>query len=213
MARYPGVRVVLSLTDRHVDLVEEGIDVALRLSPNIDLMSVVARPVAPLRYVLAASPDYVARYGVPPDLAGLAGAHCLTFADTGPGATWEFDVDGAPVRLKPASALAVNSSQELREAMLGGAGIALLPTFVVGEDIRAGRAACVAGGAAVGMFGSQVLAVYRENRFLPQKVRVFIDYLLEQWGEQPAWDDFLAAVTTPEAGRTAPRRAGTGSRK
>jgi len=210
MARYPEVRVVLNLLDRHVDLVEEGIDVALRLSPKIDLMSVVARPVAPLRYVLAASPDYVRRCGMPLDVAGLAAARCLTFGEAGPGAVWEFDVDGAPVTLKPASALTVNSSQALREAMLGGAGIALLPTFVVGEDIRAGRALHVLPAARpVGTFGSQVLAVYRENRFLPQKVRVFIDYLLEQWGERPAWDDFLASP----AGRTAPRRAGTGSRK
>lgn len=210
MARYPEVRVVLNLSDRHVDLVEEGIDVALRLSPKIDLMSVVARPVAPLRYVLAASPDYVRRCGMPPDVAGLAQARCLTFAEAGPGAVWDFEVDGAPVQLKPASALAINSSGALREAMLGGAGIALLPTFVVGEDIRAGRALQVLPAARpLGMFGSQVLAVYLENRFLPQKVRVFIDYLLEQWGERPAWDDFLASPV----GRTAPRRAGTRSRK
>jgi len=210
MARYPEVRVVLSLSDHHVDLVEEGIDVALRLSPKIDLMSVVARPVAPLRYVLAASPGYVERCGMPPDLAGLAQARCLTFAEAGPGAVWDFEVDGAPVQLKPASALAINSSGALREAMLGGAGITLLPTFVVGEDIRAGRALQVLPAARpLGMFGSQVLAVYLENRFLPQKVRVFIDYLLEAWGERPSWDDF----STSPVGRTAPRRAGTKSRK
>lgn len=76
--------------------------------------------------------------------------------------------------------------------------------------IDAGRALQVLPAARpVGMFGSQVLAVYRENRFLPQKVRVFIDYLLEQWGERPAWDDFLASP----AGRTAPRRVDTGSMK
>ena len=210
MARYPEVRVVLSLSDRHVDLVEEGIDVALRLAPKIDLMSVVARPVAPLRYVLVASPGYVDRYGMPPDIAALALARCLTFAESGPGAIWNFEGDEAPIQLKPTSALAINSSGALREAMLGGAGIALLPTFAVGEDIRAGRALHVLPAARpVGMFGSQVLAVYLENRFLPQKVRVFIDYLLEQWGEQPAWDDFF----TGPAGRTAPRRAGTKSRK
>lgn len=191
MARYPEVRVVLSLTDRHVDLVEDGIDVALRLAPRIDLMGAVARPIAPLHYALVAAPAYIDRHGMPPDLDALVGHRCLTFGDSGPGATWQFEHDGAPVQFKPASALAINSSQSLRAAMLGGAGIALLPTFVVGEDIRAKRAVHVLPGLKpVGMFGSQVSAVYLQNRFLPQKVRVFIDYLLEKMGERPSWDAF-----------------------
>ena len=194
MARYPEVRVVLSLTDRHVDLVQEGIDVALRLTPKIELMNAVARPIAPLRYVLAAAPGYVERHGMPPDLAALAEHRCLTFADSGPGATWNFEHDGALVQLRPVAAVAINSSQPLREAMLGGAGIALLSTFVVGEDIRSGRALQILPSARpVGMFGSHLYAVYLQNRFLPQKVRVFIDYLLEKMGEQPPWDAFLNA--------------------
>jgi DNA-binding transcriptional LysR family regulator len=198
MARYPAVRVVLQLQDRYVDLVEEGIDVALRLSPKVDLMSAVARPVAPLNYVLAASPDYLEQYGAPADLAALHEHRCLTFGDAGPVSTWQFDVAGARLQFKPAAALAINSSQSLREAMLGGAGIALLPTFVVGEDIRAGRAVHVLPTLApVGMFGTHVLAVYRENRFLPQKVRVFIDFVLEHFGEHPPWDAFLRRPTVP----------------
>lgn len=194
MARYPEVRVVLSLTDRHVDLVEEGIDVALRLTPRIDLMSAVARPIAPLRYVLVAAPGYVEQHGMPPDFAALAAHRCLTFADSGPGATWNFEHDGALLQFRPTAALAINSSQPLREAMLGGAGIALLPTFVVGEDIRAGRALHILPSARpVGMFGSHLNAVYLQNMFLPQKVRVFIDYLLEKMGEHPPWDAFLGA--------------------
>jgi len=194
MARYPDVRVVLSLQDRYVDLVEDGIDVALRLSPKIDLMSAVARPVAPLNYVLAASPAYLERFGTPADLAALQAHRCLTFGDTGAAGIWQFDGANGAVQINPVSALAINSSQALRDAMLGGAGVALLPTFVVGEDIRTGRAVHVLPSLTPrGMFGSHVLAVYRENRFLPQKVRVFIDFLLEQFGDQPQWDQFLTA--------------------
>ena len=192
MARYPEVRVVLSLQDRQVDLVEEGIDVALRLSPRIDLMNAIARPLAPMRYVLAAAPGYLERHGAPRDIAALQQHRCLGFAESGPGATWSFDTDGAPLVHRPAGGLVANSSQALREAMLGGAGIALLPTFVVGEDIRAGRAVQVLPGARpIGLFGSQLVALYLQNRFLPQKVRVFIDFLLAQWGDEPPWDAFL----------------------
>jgi len=193
MARYPEVRVVLTLTDRHVDLVEEDIDVALRMTPKIDLMSAVARPIAPLNYVLAAAPAYIAAHGMPSGLEGLDQHRCLVFGDSGAAASWRFAQDGASAQFKPAAALAINSSQSLREAMLGGAGIALLPTFVVGEDIRAGRALHVLPALRpVGMFGSQVAAVYLHDRFLPQKVRVFIDYLLATMGERPPWDAFLS---------------------
>jgi len=192
MARYPDVRVVLGLQDRQVDLVEEGIDIALRLSPRIDLMSAVARPLAPLRYVLAAAPGYLERHGAPVDIGALHHHRCLGFDESGPGASWHFEPDGAPIVHKPVGGLVANSSQALREAMLGGAGIALLPTFVVGEDILAGRAVQVLPGSRpIGLFGSQLVALYLQNRFLPQKVRVFIDFLLEKWGEQPPWDAFL----------------------
>ena len=108
------------------------------------------------------------------------------FADAGTGANWRFDDAGTPLQITPSRALVINSSQALREAMLGGAGIALLPTFVVGDDIRAGRAVHILPASnPVGMFGSHVLAVYRENRFLPQKVRVFIDFVPEHFGEHP----------------------------
>lgn len=206
MTRYPHVRVVLDLQDRIVDLVEEGIDVALRLSPKVDLLSVVARPVASLRYVLAASPDYLARSGMPADLAALQDHRCLTFGDSGPAGTWHFDMAGTPVQIKPASALTINSSQALREAVLGGAGIALLPTFVIGDDIRAGRAVRVLPALTpAGMFGHQMLAVYRENRFLPPKVRVFIDFLVERLGEHPPWDAFLDQPAGRAPARRAPR--------
>lgn len=190
MARYPEIRVVLSLADRVVDLVEENIDVALRLSPRIDLLSAVARPVATLRHVLVAAPDYCARYGLPATIADLHQHRCLVFGESGAAAAWQVAPGEA---FKPQAGLAINSSQALRSAMLAGGGIALLPTYVVGDDIRAGRAVHVLPGVQpAGMFGDRLFAVYLQDRFLPQKTRVFIDYLLEQLGETPPWDAFLA---------------------
>lgn len=195
MERYPEIRVVLSLADRLVDLVEENVDVALRLSPRIDLMSAVARPVATLRHVLAASPGYCARHGLPQTFDDLRDHRCLVFGASGAAAFWQV-ASGASFR--PAAGLAINSSQALHAAMLAGAGIALLPTYVVGEDIRAGRAIHVLPALRpAGLFGDQLFAVYLQDRFLPQKVRVFIDYLLEKLGEHPPWDAFLATCASP----------------
>jgi DNA-binding transcriptional LysR family regulator len=191
MERYPEVNVVLHLSDRVVDLVEEGMDVALRLTPQVTLNSAVARPVGRLRHVLVASTAYLARHGRPQSIAALQEHRCLAFGESRTGA-WNFLVDGAKQQLRFESALTANSSQSLRMAMLGGVGIALLPTYIVGADIAGGAAEQLLPDCApLGPFGDQLFAVYMENRFLPQKVRVFIDYLLETVGETPDWDDFL----------------------
>jgi DNA-binding transcriptional LysR family regulator len=200
MERYPDVRVALNLSDRNVDLADEGFDVALRLATGINMMSAVARPIAPLNYVLAASAQYIDRHGAPEVVADLSGHRCLTFGEAGAAATWSLEAGGEITHLKIDSALAINSSQGLRNAMLGGAGIALLPTYVVGEDIRKGEAIHILPAVTpIGMSGSHLYAVYLQNKFLPQKVRVFIDYLLEKLGERPYWDNFLANVPEQEA--------------
>ncbi len=191
MARYPDVNVVLHLGDRVVDLVEEGMDVALRLTPQVTLNSAVARPVGRLRHVIVASPAYLARHGRPGSIADLQGHRCLAFGDSLAG-TWTFRGDGEDQLMRFESALSANSSQSLRTAMLGGAGIALLPTYIVGADIASGAAEqLLPDSRPLGPFGDQLYAVYMENRFLPQKVRVFIDYLVETVGETPDWDAFL----------------------
>jgi DNA-binding transcriptional LysR family regulator len=183
MERYPDIRVVLSLTDRYVDLVEENIDVALRLASRIDTVSVVARPIGGIRYVLVAAPAYLARHGAPERAEDLQRHRCLTFGASGAPVTWQFDGADGTASVKVDSALAANSSVALHLAMLRGGGIALLPTYVVGEDLRSGAAVQVLPTLAPqGYAGDQLYAVYLENRFLPPKVRVFIDYLLETIG-------------------------------
>jgi DNA-binding transcriptional LysR family regulator len=110
MERYPDVRVVLNLADRYVDLVEEGIDVALRLAPRIDAPNLVARPIAPLRYVLAAAPAYLAQHGTPSRVEDLRAHRCLGFGTSGAPLTWEFDGAGGKTSIRLDTALAANSS-------------------------------------------------------------------------------------------------------
>ena len=187
MERYPEIRVVLSMTDRYVDLVEEGIDLALRLAPRIDAPSLVARPIAPIRYVLAAAPAYLGTHGAPTRVEDLRAHRCLGFGSSGAPLTWVFEGAGGKASIRLDSALTANSSLALHAAMLRGAGIALLPAYVVDEDLRRGAAVQVLPELTpTGYSGDRLYAVYLENRFLPPKVRVFIDYLLEMLGAQMA---------------------------
>lgn len=191
MERYPEVQVVLNLNDRFVDLIEEGFDVVLRLTAKMTMQSVVARPIAQLNYVVVASPDYIERYGTPDSIEALAEHRCLTFDDTNAAHSWNFSVDGKLVQAKVRSVLSINSSAALRTAMLSGTGIALLPTYVVGDDIKNGTAIRILRDVTTeSPLGEHIYAVYVQNKFLPLKVRVFIDFLLEKIGDPPYWDDY-----------------------
>lgn len=191
MDRYPEVQVLVNLNDRYVDLVEEGLDVVLRLTSQLNLQTAVARPIAALRYVLVACPAYLERHGTPDSLEALPTHRCMALRSSGASLTWEFVRDGKPLAVKVPCALTVNSSESLHAAMLSGGGIAILPSFVVGPDLRDGRAVrLLPDYTPAALFGSHLYAVYLENRFLAPKVRVFIDYLIEKIGENPYWDDY-----------------------
>ena len=190
-ARYPEVTVVLNLTDHFVNLAEEGYDVVLRMAKELKLMSAIARPLVKLHYVVVASPAYVKRYGAPETLDALSKHRCLTFNQSTAATTWCFDLNGEAVSIKVNNALSINSSESLRICILNGCGIALLPTFAIGPDIKSGHAIpLLTQYRPTGLFGDYLYGVYLENRFLAPKVRVFIDYIIEKIGDKAYWDDF-----------------------
>jgi DNA-binding transcriptional LysR family regulator len=189
--RYPAVRVELNLSDRFVNLAEEGYDVVLRMTREVTLMSAIARPLAKLHYVVVASPAYLERNGAPATLEALSSHRCLTFNQSTPATNWDFFLNGETISVKVNNVLSINSSESLRICMLNGSGIALLPTFAVGPDIQSGLAVpLLTQYRPTGLVGDYLYAVYLENRFLAPKVRVFIDYLVEKIGEKPSWDNF-----------------------
>lgn len=191
LRRYPEVQVNVSVNDRFVNVAEEGFDLLLRLTSSLSQQSVVARPIAPVRYALVASPSYVQMYGVPADIESIAAHRCLAFSENPAPVAWSFRRDGETIGVKVHPCCAINSSLALRLGVLGAAGIAVLPTFVVGQDICAGSLVRVLPDyEPVGMFGDTLFAVYPENRYLAPKVRVFIDYLVEKIGADPYWDCF-----------------------
>lgn len=179
--RYPDLRLELVLTDRVVDLVEQGFDVAVRIGELPD-SSLLARRLASVGVITCAAPAYLARHGTPASPDDLSG-HALV-QDTNarlPG-IWRFLRDGAPVNVRVTGQVQVNSALMVRELVLRGAGIGVSPAFVVDEDLAAGRLVRLLADYAGPTIG--VYAVYPPTRHVPRRVRVFVDFLAEHFGEE-----------------------------
>ncbi|KIC39631.1 LysR family transcriptional regulator [Leisingera sp. ANG-M7] len=186
LARYPGVSVDMVMDDRVADLFAGGFDLALRGGTLAD-SALVARKIAPLHNILVAAPAYLKRHGVPETVSDLRRHNCLQYSYSRDFQEWVFDCSGAMETFRPGGSYSVNNGEALREAILGGTGIGRLPTFTAGRDLAAGRLVRVLPHCSL---PSQTLyAIYPERRYLPEKVRVFIDFILERLGgEIPPWD-------------------------
>ena len=187
LGRCPELELDLDLNDRRVDLVEEGYDVAVRIGLLAD-SSLVARRLAPSRLLLCAAPGYLAAHGRPAAPEDLAGHDCLVYSYRSAGSQWHFRGPDGLRRVKVAGRLRVNNGDTLLAAALGGLGIALLPSFIAGDDLRAGRLERVLPGWREAEEPS-VHAVYPASRNLSPKVRVFVDFLAARFGEPPYWDE------------------------
>ena len=185
MARYPDLKIELMLNDRYIDPLEEGVDVTVRIGELPD-SSLIARRLAPARRVLAASPDYLKRQGTPAEPEELSAHRCLTYGHMAAVHRWTLSRGGETFSVPITSSLCSNNGDVLREAALAGNGIANLPTFIVGPDIAAKRLALVLPQTPPTELG--IYALYAPNRYLAAKTRVFIDFLVERFGEKPAWD-------------------------
>ena len=185
-ARYPELAVDMALDDRKVDLVDDGVDLAIRIGDLPD-SSLVARRLGPCRHLVCGTPEYFARHGVPQTPADLARHAALVFRYHDSPAEWRFvDRDGGYHRVSLEHRLRMNNSLALREAVLQGAGIMLTPTFVVGTDIRASRLKAVLTDY-VAMEVS-IYAVYPQRKHLSPKIRAFVDFMTEQIRDPPHWE-------------------------
>lgn len=186
MARYPELNVDLTLNDRVVDLVEEGFDLAIRIAPLAE-SSLIARRLAPNRLVLCAAPSYLAAHGAPRAVEDLKGHECLLYSYQAAGDVWRLCGPGGERRLAVTGRLRINNGDALLAAALGGLGVALLPCFICGQDLRAGRLIQVLP-AWSGPADTAIAAVYPTSRNLSPKVRVFVDFLTERFAGTPYWD-------------------------
>ena len=196
-ARFPGVSVELMLSDRIVDLIDEGFDLAVRVEPMPD-SSLIARQIAPVRLVICGAPSYFQKHGEPHTPADLASHNCLTITGSSCYRNWHLTAaGGVPLDIAPAGHLRSNSAAVLMVAALAGHGVACLPTYLVGEALRSGRLVTVLDNYVAPPL--TLRALYPHNRHLSAKVRAFVDFLAERFGGEPAWDNWRQTPSEEKA--------------
>lgn len=183
----PRLRLSLELDDRLVDLAYGGDDVAIRITRLRD-SDLIARKLAPSRRVVCCSPDYAARAGLPRTVEDIGHHACLSYSNSLPGQIWTFQPDAheeAPKTITPRGIYTANNGEVLRDAVLAGHGLAVLPRFIVWEDLRAGRLIEVQPGATPVEDG--IFAVYPRNAFGSAKLRALVQFLQASLS-QPPWE-------------------------
>ena len=181
LEKHPEMRVDVDLTDRRIDLIREKFDLALRIG-NLRDSTLIARKLAPVRAVVCASPAYLERVGTPQTLEELSEHECLSYRPSPD--TWNFTLERS---VEARGRLNIDNGDALLQAALSGAGITYLPTFLVSEELRAGRLVPLFVDDSFPREGG-LWAVYPASRHLSPKVRAFIDHFAQVFGPEPPWD-------------------------
>ncbi len=185
---HPGINFHLDFSDRKVDLVEEGFDVAVRIAELKD-SSYIARKLVRINLVLCASPDYLARAGTPEKPADLKSHDNLNYFFA-PGTTSRFiNSSGREENVRFSAKISSNSGEYLCAAAVAGLGITALPTFIAWGEISSGNLVRVL--ADYQLPPIHAYAVYPPTRHLSRRVRTFIDFMIEKFSEDPCWDACL----------------------
>lgn len=185
MAGYSDLKIELTLNDRFIDPLEEGVDVTVRIGALRD-SSLIARRLSPARRVLVAAPAYLKRHGMPKKPEDLAQHRCLVYGHSTTLQRWELTEGGQPIHVPVNSVLCSNNGDVLKAAAIRGQGITTLPTFLVGPEIKAKHLRLVLPDHPPTDLG--IYALYAPNRYLAAKTRLLIDFLVDRFGDKPTWD-------------------------
>ncbi len=184
---HPDIRIDLDFNDRQVNLIEEGMDLALRITDHLP-ETTVARRLTSCRSVVAASPEYLQRHGEPRHPDELMQHDCLAYS-LGSRSSWTFLVDGVQRLIEISGPLTANNGNALQEAAIQGFGIVYEPTFIAAEPVRRGQLVTILNEFPTPTY--DMYAVYPGTRFVPQRVRDFVDFLATRLGPEPYWDEGL----------------------
>jgi DNA-binding transcriptional LysR family regulator len=185
VALYPEVSINLTMTDRMIDLVEEGFDLAVRNMAVPD-SSLVVRRVATYRFVVCGAPGYLAARGIPRQPADLAHHNCLVYSSAW-GNEWRLAGPDGEQSVAVEGNLQANSDNALRLAAVHGQGLALAPSFLLIDEIKSGRLVPVL--TEFLQTEHAINAIYPHRHHLSAKVRSFIDLLAKHFHEHPGWAD------------------------
>ncbi|MCU0687934.1 MAG: LysR family transcriptional regulator [Polyangiaceae bacterium] len=201
---FPEVKVDLVLADRIVDLIEERVDVAVRMTASPPLSSVAKKLADDVR-LLCASPDYLARRGRPASVADLAEHECIVFVPvSGAAAPWKLTSgEGKVEAVRVAGHLHLNNLPSLRDAALAGLGIVDLPAYLVGDELRSGRLVTVLDEFVA--VDRAIYAVYAPSAAVPARSREFVKLLAEQFVEPRAEPPVAPPSKPPVAPEPGPR--------
>jgi DNA-binding transcriptional LysR family regulator len=197
---HAGLEIDLELSDRYVDLVDEGFDAAIRIGRPVD-SSLVTRRLRSSRSLVVGAPAYFERHGRPEVPADLAHHHCLSYRYQQDGTRWRFEADGREQWVPVGGRFRANDGDVLRDLACQGAGLALLPDFIVDTDVAAGRLTVVLDGYC--RSEAQLALVFPARRHVPARVRRLID-LVVTYFRSPA-EGSPAAEGPPERGGLAGR--------
>lgn len=185
LERHPDLRIDLSLSDRYVDLVDEGFDLAVRIGRLAD-SSLAARRLGRVPAVVCASPAYLERRGTPKTPDDLARHECLRYSLAGAGREWRLrGPDGKERAYAASGRCSLNHGGAMREVALAGGGLAQLPLFLVADALRAGRLRSVLDDDRVSDFG--IYAVYPAGRAPSPKVRAAVEFFAEALPPRLGW--------------------------
>jgi DNA-binding transcriptional LysR family regulator len=186
MAQCPELQIQLVLSDDQVDPMQGGFDVTLRIA-DLESSSLIARKIVAIERVVCASPDYLKQHGTPKLPEDLRNHALLTYGFLLTGNQWKLTgKNGDDHWIQPSWTLCVNNAEVLRDAAVKGRGVALLPTFIAGDALRAGELRIVL--AAYKAPPLTLYAIYPPTRHLAVKVRLFIDFLVARFSGVPSWD-------------------------
>lgn len=183
---YPKLTVVYQLTDRFVDLIEEGVDAAVRIRTGLPDSSLVARRICDIQRVVCAAPSYLKAHGTPKTPEDLKNHNCLINTLSSAPFDWDFHTSHGRRVVKVHGIAQASNANILLASLLAGIGIAHSPVFIVGPDLAAKRLVPIL--TRFPIDAHQLYVVYPQNRHLSPKVRVFIDLLIERFGRDQPWE-------------------------
>lgn len=194
LERYPDLKMELIMEDRAIDLVKEGVDLAIRVGRLDDNAMFVAQKIGASPRVTVASRDYLARRGEPQSLQDLARHDCIVYSLLRTGNEWHFTGPRGKETIRVQGRFIANNPDAIREAAIAGAGIAVAPHWLVVEALQQGRLVTILGDYAPTPF--EINAIYPERRFVPAGVRCFIEHLRREWNP-------CSSTTTPDDAKDA----------